>query len=91
MADEGPQDSREAAILRTWLRLREHEAAYPGQPYAMVLHLRRSRPKAAVADLAQEFSGLVGTPVSPAMFRKVLHQARCKFLELLTELGHGRT
>jgi hypothetical protein len=91
MADEGSQDSREAAILRTWLRLQEHEAAHPGQPYATVLQLRRSRPEAAVADLAQEFSGMVGTPFSPAMFRKVLRQARCKFLELLTEFGHGRT
>lgn len=82
-------DGRKAAIAQTWVLLQEHEAAHPGQPYATVLHLRVSQPKADISDLAQEFSAMVGAPVSPQAFRKVLQAARGKFLEIITGLGYG--
>ena len=86
MAEEQEGISREAALFLTWLRLQEHEAANPGQPYATVLEMRQSR--FSIDDLAQQLSAKVGSPVSPEMFRKTLQKARRKFLELITELGH---
>ena len=87
--EDGREDfNHRAAIFQTWMRLEEHEAAHPGQPYATVLHLRTSRPKADIAALAQEFSEMVGSPVSPEAFRKLLSHARRKFFIVWTELGY---
>jgi hypothetical protein len=54
-----------------------------------VLHLRQSRPRAPIEELAREFSTLCGSAVSPESFRKLLQRARRKFGELFTDLGHG--
>jgi hypothetical protein len=88
MADEGEGFNRRAAIFQAWVRLEEHEAAHPGQPYATVLHLRKSRPRTDIAALAQEISETAGSPVTPEAFRKLLQRARAKFLQVLIELGY---
>jgi hypothetical protein len=91
MADGREDFNLRAAIFQAWVRLEEHEAAHPGQPYATVLHLRKSRPKADIAAVAQEFSEMVGSPVSPQAFRKLLNRARRKFMEVMIELGYRGT
>jgi RNA polymerase sigma-70 factor (ECF subfamily) len=90
MAEEPERISREAALFLTWLHVEEHEAAHPEQRYATVLHLRQSRPKAPIEELAREFSNICGSVVSPESFRKLLQRARYKFGEFFTGLGHGR-
>jgi hypothetical protein len=90
MAEEPEGISREAVLVQTWLRIEDHETAHPEQPYATVLHLRQSRPKAPIEELAQEFSNMCGTAVSPESFRKLLQRARYMFREVFTELGNGR-
>src|SRR4051794_5794663 len=74
---------RKQIIAEVLARMREEEAAEPGKPYATVLVLRQSRPKATIEDLAREFSIQSGSPVSPQAFRKALQRARRRFFALL--------
>jgi hypothetical protein len=76
---------RKQIIAEVLARMRQEEAAEPGKPYATVLGLRRSRPKATIEDLARELGIQVGSPVSPPAFLKVLQRARKRFLALLNE------
>jgi hypothetical protein len=68
MADEGEDFNRRAAIFRAWVRLEEHEAAHPGQPYATVLHLRKSRPKTGIAAWPRKSAKRPGRPSRPRRF-----------------------
>jgi hypothetical protein len=79
------RDRREAALFRVWHWMRTDEATHPEERYATVLHLRLTHPKAPIEELARRFAALVGSRVSPESFRKLLHRARHKFLELLKE------
>lgn len=79
--------SDEAASFLAWLRIQEHEAAHPDQPYATILDLRQAHPKAPIDELARQLGDRMGSPVSPDVFRKILSQARRKFMDLATGPG----
>jgi hypothetical protein len=85
MGDDQEGDGRDEIISKVLARMREEETAEPGKPYATVLGLRQSRPKATIEDLARELSIQVSSPVSPEAFRKLLQRARKRFLALLDE------
>jgi hypothetical protein len=85
MGDNQEGDGRGEIISKVLAQMREEEAAEPRKPYATVLGLRQSRPKATIEDLARELSIQIGSPVSPEAFRTVLQRARQRFLALFNE------
>ena len=85
MGDDQEGYWRKQIIAEVLAHMREEEAAEPRKPYATVLGLRRSRPKATIEDLARELSIQSGPPVSPEAFLKVLQRARKRFLALFDE------
>jgi hypothetical protein len=70
---------------RTWARLDAYEAAHPEHPYSTLLRLRAANPQARSQELAEVLARHTGGPISAASFRRLLHDARRKFAELLRD------
>src|SRR5271165_4646052 len=76
---------RDAVLNRVWLRLETYQASTPKNRYATVLQLRRDFPKASIDEIAERLGEISGTPMSAEAFRKNLHRARAKFIDLLIQ------
>jgi hypothetical protein len=83
MDEETRRSRRETLISRAFVLLQFHEDCDPEDRSAIFLRLRMANPKESIAHLSTRLSEQVGTPITPAAFRRALQQARHRFLDCL--------
>lgn len=75
---------RTELLNRAWKTLQEMEQAM-GQPLYTLLKYRTDHPDARSAEMAEQFAGQVGKPITAEWIRKRLHLAREKFTDFLLQ------
>jgi RNA polymerase sigma-70 factor (ECF subfamily) len=74
---------RAAVHQQSKKRLERYEAIRPEDPFNTLIDLRSEHHRATIKDLAAKLSQKVGRQVTPGECRKMLHQARSLFFDLL--------